>query len=94
METKPTIINPVNLKEQDDVWLEMFSHASGAYYVMPCIVKWIEQDGMCVVGKDDKGGHYCAFKDFNIGHKKATFGWRCWDSEPTPEQREAVPWIV
>ena len=29
------------------------------------------------------------FDSYNLGYK---FGWRCWSSRPTQEQREAVKW--
>lgn len=90
-ETKPYLISPVCLQEQDVVWLEVFDHGKGEYCVIHCTVKWIEPGGLCAV--DDTGyGHYCKIDDFNEGHKRATFGWRCWNVCPTKERMEGVPW--
>ena len=88
---KAFIISPVCLQAQDVVYLEVFDHGKGEYCVIPCTVKWIEPDGLCLVDKSGFG-HCCKIDDFNEGHTRATFGWRCWDTRPTTERMEALPW--
>ena len=90
---KPYLIYPACLQEQDRVYLEAYNHGSGEYCVIPCVVKWIEEDGMCLLDKYG-AGHYCKNGDHNMGWPRATFGWRCWDAPPSKERREAVPWSV
>lgn len=85
------LISPVGLMVGDPVWLEVFSHGDGKYCVFPGEVKWIEEDGLCVLD-EHSCGHYCKIDDFNEGHKRATFGWRCWNECPTPKRMEAIPW--
>lgn len=90
-EIRAFLISPVGLMVGDPVWLEVFSHGDGKYCVFPCEVKWIEDDGLCMI--DGYGcGHYCKIDDFNEGYKRATFGWRCWNECPTPKRMEAIPW--
>lgn len=69
-------------KEKFLVWLER-TYAEGAETgLVPCEITGVGTKGI---------SHYFGSNDFaSYNHK--CYGWRCWTSRPTDEQREAVKW--
>ena len=88
---KPYVISPICLQENDAVWLEVFDYGKGEYCVFPCVVKWIEPDGLCLLDEQEFG-HFCGINEFNESRSRVLFGWRCWNTRPSPERMASVPW--
>ena len=44
--------------------------------------------------KDDIGMFYEWFRSWREDHARMAYGkdWRCWDTEPTDEERRRAPW--
>lgn len=87
----PHLISPISFNTGDTVYLEMYNHSTGRNFVIPVIVEWLDNAGVCFV---NAAGFsiYNRIDDFNEKNSNATFGWRCWNLYPTNAKRDATPW--
>lgn len=81
-EPRVMALEEVIAAEGDDIYLEISTRTDEIPYITAATI-----DGVGIKGVT----FYCSHFDF-VAYNRRLYGWRCWTSRPTDEQRRAVKW--
>ena len=81
-EPRVMTLEEVKASKGDDMYLEISTRTDEIPYITAATLDGVGTKGVVF---------YCSHFDF-VAYNRRLYGWRCWTSRPTDEQREATPW--